>query len=149
MFPTSLARGPTGLGEHFFAQVGNVWRTTRSRKLLYRTWKSINNIMSHVTLRRVTAAPKISDTTLGWRDGEQHRDHADDHALLQWNEEELVGDEGPQGPSGLMCWDVDADGVPDPSEDRDGKGVYDAEAKSPVKDGRSKRRSPARMALAP
>jgi hypothetical protein len=51
----------------------------------------------------------------------------DDHALLQWNEEGLVGDEGPQGRSGLMCWDVDADGVPDPSEDRDGNGVYDAE----------------------
>ena len=42
-----------------------------------------------------------------------------EHQLIEWNEEGQVGD---QGLPGLACWDLDADGVPDPSEDQDGSG---------------------------
>ena len=48
----------------------------------------------------------------------------DEHVLIEWNEEGPIGD---QGLPGLACWDVNADGVPDPSEDLDGNSVFDVD----------------------
>jgi hypothetical protein len=45
-----------------------------------------------------------------------------EHQLIEWNAQGQVGD---QGLPGLACWDLDADGVPDPSEDQDGNNVFD------------------------
>src|SRR5690606_41902223 len=36
------------------------------------------------------------------------------------------GEPGPMGPPGTPCWDLDADGLPDPEEDLDGDGVVSA-----------------------
>ncbi len=44
------------------------------------------------------------------------------HLPIQWNEQ---GIQGPQGLPGLMCWDTDQDGVPDPSEDVNSDNVWD------------------------
>jgi hypothetical protein len=51
----------------------------------------------------------------------------EDHTLLQWNQQGLIGAQGALGAPGLMCWDTDGDGVPDPAEDRDGNNVYDSD----------------------
>src|SRR3990172_5117426 len=39
--------------------------------------------------------------------------------LLEWNVQ------GPPGPAGLNCWDLNGNGVPDPGEDTNGDGVVD------------------------
>ncbi|MFC1935943.1 hypothetical protein ACFLX9_04240, partial [Chloroflexota bacterium] len=39
---------------------------------------------------------------------------------LTWNTE------GPEGPAGVDCWDLDGDGVRDPEEDVNGDGAFDA-----------------------
>lgn len=46
-----------------------------------------------------------------------------EHIVFQWNQQGIIGDSGPHG---LMCWDTDGDGVPDPSEDRNDDSVFDA-----------------------
>ena len=44
-------------------------------------------------------------------------------SILEWNEEGLIGETGPQGDAGLMCWDTNGNGTPEPEEDRTGDSV--------------------------
>ena len=53
-----------------------------------------------------------------------------DHVLLQWDEQGPMGPagaDGMDGLDGLMCWDTNGNGLPDPDEDINGDGLFNAE----------------------
>ena len=45
------------------------------------------------------------------------------HIMFSWSDN---GTAGERGPAGLSCWDANGDGVPDPAEDKNSDGVWDA-----------------------